>query len=166
MNMQHQNFTHDHIPLAYLITFRCYGTWMQGDERGSVDRHHNRYDTPYIPPNKRWRQYNARRLKHAPVKLDAAQRLAVNTAIVETCKFRGWVLRAVNARTNHVHAVASAPCPPESVLIAFKANATRHMRASGLWEHQHSPWLDRGSKRYLWTPASVDQAVEYVINGQ
>jgi hypothetical protein len=26
------------IPLAYLITFRCYGTWLHGDKRGSIDR--------------------------------------------------------------------------------------------------------------------------------
>jgi REP element-mobilizing transposase RayT len=164
--MRYLNFTHDSIPLAYLITFRCYGTWLHGDERGSVDRHHNRYGTPYIPPNKRWRQYNERRLKHAPVKLDPAQRLAVKTAILETCKIRGWVLLAVNARNNHVHTVASAPCPPESLLNALKANATKLMRASALWAHQHSPWLDGGSKRYLWTQESVDQAIEYVINGQ
>ena len=25
-------------PLAYLITFRCYGTWLHGDQRGSIDR--------------------------------------------------------------------------------------------------------------------------------
>ncbi len=27
------------IPLAYLITFRCYGTWLHEDERGATDRH-------------------------------------------------------------------------------------------------------------------------------
>jgi len=26
---------------AYLITFTTYGTWVHGDERGSVDREHN-----------------------------------------------------------------------------------------------------------------------------
>ena len=25
-------------PLAYLITIRSYGTWLHGDERGSMDR--------------------------------------------------------------------------------------------------------------------------------
>ena len=39
------------IPLAYLITFRSYGTWLHGDERGSVDRFHNVYGTPRLPPN-------------------------------------------------------------------------------------------------------------------
>ncbi len=31
------------IPLAYLITFRSYGTWLHGDERGSVNRFRNQY---------------------------------------------------------------------------------------------------------------------------
>jgi hypothetical protein len=33
-------------PLAYLITFPTYGTWLHGDERGSVDRDHNLPGTP------------------------------------------------------------------------------------------------------------------------
>jgi len=38
--MPHPHFESDNerIPLAYLITFRSYGTWLHGDERGSVDR--------------------------------------------------------------------------------------------------------------------------------
>ena len=40
--------------LAYLISFRTYGTWLHGDKRGSVDRFHNRYCSPYLPPNKKW----------------------------------------------------------------------------------------------------------------
>src|SRR5262249_42685946 len=47
-------------PLAYLITFRCYGTWLHGDERGSTDRHRNQYGTPFIPSNEYWHTYNAR----------------------------------------------------------------------------------------------------------
>ncbi|HWY68950.1 MAG TPA: hypothetical protein VNX88_09810 [Terriglobales bacterium] len=50
------------IPLAYLITFRCYGTWLHGDERGSIDRHQNQYQSPYIVPNPNWHTYNLRRL--------------------------------------------------------------------------------------------------------
>ena len=37
------------LPLGYLITFRSYGTWLHGDERGSIDRFHNRYKAPYLP---------------------------------------------------------------------------------------------------------------------
>ena len=41
-------------PLAFLITFRCYGTWLHGDERGSIDRRNfHRYGTPAMPANKK-----------------------------------------------------------------------------------------------------------------
>ncbi len=45
------DFNYSDFPLAYLITIRCYGTWLHGDERGSVDRKYNRYGTPRIAPN-------------------------------------------------------------------------------------------------------------------
>ena len=76
------------IPLAYLITFRCYGTWLHGDERGSIDRFHNRYRSPYIDPNKKWHRHNAQVLAGQPVALDASQRQSVEAAIRETRTFR------------------------------------------------------------------------------
>src|SRR6266496_6780524 len=82
------------IPLAYLITFRCYGTWLHGDGRGSIDRFHNRYKSPYIDPNEKWHQHNVQVLQGEPVTLDAAQRQSVEAAIRETCKFRQWNLQA------------------------------------------------------------------------
>src|SRR3989440_7378126 len=92
-------------PLAYLITFRSYGTWLHGDARGSIDRFHNRHKSPYIDPNDRWHEHNATSLRSKPVTLDASRRKSIETAIRETCSFRHWHLHAVNARTNHVHTV-------------------------------------------------------------
>jgi hypothetical protein len=40
-------------PLAFLITFRSYGTWLHGDERGSVNRFHNQYKSALLPPEKK-----------------------------------------------------------------------------------------------------------------
>jgi len=156
----------DRLPLAYFISFRCYGTWLHGDERGSTDRHHNVYGTPFIPSNKRWRQHNERLLRQPPVSLDAARRTAVETAIRETCEKRRWLLMALNARTNHVHSVVSAACKPEPVLNALKANATRQMREMKCWTSDLSPWSYGGSRRYLWTERSVELAVDYVLHGQ
>ena len=172
-------------PLAYLITFRCYGTWLHGDERGSIDRRHNQYGGDYIPDNRRWRSYNSRALKHAPVRLSPEQRKCVEYAIRETCLFRNWDLHAVNVRTNHAHSLITAyvvpnemsvpfavanglaeGLPPERILNALKANATRQMRQDGHWPHPHTPWADGGSRRYIWTEFQLEQAREYVISGQ
>ena len=159
-------FNEDHVPLAYLLTFRCYGTWLHGDERGSTDRYHNRYGTPLIPQNESWRRHNTRSLRRDPVELDAARRESVEAAIRETCAARDWLLRAVNVRTNHAHAVASAGCRPESILSAFKANATRRMREAACWSSERSPWSEGGSRRYLWTERSIERAIDYVVCGQ
>jgi REP element-mobilizing transposase RayT len=156
----------DGVPLAYLITFRCYGTWLHGDERGSIDRRHNVYGTELIPPDERWKRHNTQALKHLAVELDAARREAVEAALRETCEFRNWLLRAVNARTNHVHVVVSAGCRPERILRDLQSYATQRMRERGCWSYGHSPWSEGGSRRYLWTERSVERAVGYVVDGQ
>ena len=58
----HREFRTEDIPLAYLISFRAYGTWI-----------------------------------------------------------RGWVLLALNARTNHIYTVVSANSKPEPVLATLNA---------------------------------------------
>jgi REP element-mobilizing transposase RayT len=155
------------FPIAYLITFRCYGTWFHGDERGSIDRHNNVYGAPKYPPNKHWEEISAARLKHPPVKLDTRRRTSVEKAIRETCEIRKWALFAVNVRTNHAHVVSSTGGrKPNIHLNAFKANATRQMRQDGVWNFDYSPWADRGSERWLWTEKHLSDAIEYVIFGQ
>jgi len=154
------------VPLAYLISFRTASTWLHGDKRGSIDRFHNSYGAPYIPPNTRWLRYNQKQLRADPLILEARQRGTIKAAIRETCQIRGWTLLAVNARTNHVHVVVCADRDPDSVLVAFKANATRELREQGFWCQPFSPWARKGSRRNLWNERSVAAAVDYVLNGQ
>ena len=154
-------------PLAYLITFRSYGTWLHGDSRGSVNRFRNHYKSARLPPEEKWLKINTQRLKSDPVILDAAQRKCVDEATRETCVIRGWHLYAINVRTNHAHVVASiGEKKPELALNALKANATRKMREKGCWKSARSPWSDKGSNRYLWNERSLERAIDYVVNGQ
>src|SRR5260370_17837380 len=157
-----REFNEDHTPLAYLITFRCYGTWLHGDDKGSVARHHNRYGAPLIPSDLRWRRHNSRSLKEEPVKLSKAQRALITTAIEQTCELRKWLLHSVNVRSNHCHVVVTAACGPSKVLNALKANATREMRDADEWRRSDSPWADSGSKRYLWTEKQLQRAIDYL----
>ncbi len=125
-------------------------------------RFHNTFGTPRLPYNERWQRHNWNALKQPPVKLRRRQRAAIEEAIRETCKIRKWEFWVMNVRTNHVHTVVSASCKPETILSAFKANATRKLREAGCWHSKRSPWVDRGSKRYLWTEQDVINAVVYV----
>ena len=155
------------VPLGYLITFRSRGTWLHGDERGSTDRHQNVHGAPHIAANPQWQKFNSGLLKSQPVTMTAQQRLSVERAITETGEYRRWHLRAMAARTNHVHVVVSiGTVKPERALNAFKANATRCMREDGNWPKGFSPWADKRSQRHLWTERSLVLAIDYVVNGQ
>ena len=121
------------IPIAVFFTLRCYGTWLHGDERGSVDRNNNVYGTPRISANSNWRKHSEELLLHPPVTLNAARRKSVEKAIRDTCEKRNWTVLAINIRTNHVHVVVCIGAKrPKDALIALKANATRQLREDGL----------------------------------
>lgn len=157
-------------PIAYLITFRCYGTWLHGDERGSVNRFNNQYQSPYLEADKNWESYNKKKLKSEPVILNAKQRKIVERTIREVCEFKDWVLHAVNVRTNHVHVIVSVGNDAStSALNSFKAYATKNLRQADCWKFSHSPWSDKGSRRYLWNEKwrknmlSADKAGNYRI---
>jgi REP element-mobilizing transposase RayT len=155
------------LPLGYLITFRCYGTWLHGDERGSIDRSHNRHKSPYLPQSVNRHKRNSEMLRSEPSILNANQRLIVDAAIKEVCTHREWFLHTLNVRTNHIHAVVSiGSLSPSLALNAFKSYATRRLRENGAWKLPHSPWADCGSKRYLWNERSLALAIDYVANGQ
>lgn len=154
-------------PLAYLITFRCYGTWLHGDERGSIDRrHYDRYGTPEMPPNKKILGDERRELRTLPVSLDKRRRNVVKAAIEEVCENRNYSLYAVNVRTNHVHVVVGASQKPEAVMNGFKSYATRKLRKARLVTEDAKPWSRHGSTRYLWTDPQLTEAIEYVMFGQ
>lgn len=94
--MPKREFNEEHKPLAYFISFRCYGTWLHGDVRGSVDRPHNIYGTPFLAPDQQRKYEEFRRLKHEPVSLDEMRRPVVEKTIREVCEHRNWLLRAIN----------------------------------------------------------------------
>jgi REP element-mobilizing transposase RayT len=161
-----QEFNEEHIPLAYFISFRCYGTWLHGDIRGSVDRSHNAYGAPFLAPDEQREYEEFRRLKHETVSLDEKRRPVVEKTIREVCDHRNWLLRAINVRTNHVHTVVTADRGPEPVMDTFKAYATRRMTEAGLWQRGRKTWSRHGSTRWLWTARSVELAIDYVLNCQ
>jgi REP element-mobilizing transposase RayT len=162
----HIDFQDRNAPLAYLITFRSYGTWLHGEDRGSVDRrHYNRYGTPDMPANKRILAEQVA-LKSPPLFLDRARRAIVVSAIREVCQHRNYLLHAVNVRTNHVHSVVFGKCKPEHIMNAFKAYATRKLRETSLLGDATRPWSRHGSTPYLWTEEELERAIDYVINGQ
>ncbi|OAI40515.1 hypothetical protein AYO38_05780 [bacterium SCGC AG-212-C10] len=152
------------VPLAYIITFRCYATWLHGDDRGSMNRPdaHAAPVRPYNPALENWERTNSGPRAY----LNAPRRRAVREAIREACAYRTWQLHAINVRTEHVHVVITAPVPPERVMTILKARCTRMLRVAGLAEATERIWSRHGSTDPLWKESDVTAACEYTMENQ
>lgn len=156
-------FETNELPIAYLLTFRTYGTWHHGDERTSVRRNgNNRYLGPKITPSVPLREAMQNAQKEPSLVLDSKQREIVKAAIVEVCEFRKYILRALNVRTNHAHVVVSGAVTPEKIVNDFKVYATRRLRDNGFCSPTQKIWSRGASTRYLWKLRHVEGAVDYV----
>jgi len=151
---------------TYFITFTCYGTWLHGDSRGSVDKNHNLPDTPFLPNAPARTQYARNQMKQEAVFLSDEHRQVVEQAICGVCEHKQWTLLAVNVRSNHVHTVVTADATPESVMNYFKRYASRQLHEQQLFSKETTIWTRHGSTRYLNDQRSIDAAVRYVIDGQ
>ena len=155
------------VPLAYLLTWTCYGTWRHGEERGWVDDGHNTPGSPYVPENVHRARWEKVELRHAAVELKSRERQIVTETIAAHCLHRGWELLALNVRSNHVHAVVvCGELSPEEAMVQLKAWSTRRLREAGCVAADAQVWTKHGSTRYLWNDKSVAGAVAYVLDGQ
>ena len=157
-------------PIAYFLTWATYGTWLPGDERGWIEFRRGWH----LPDPARKLEAEASMTEDACL-LNADQRQVVEATIAEHCRIRNWVLHAVNCRSNHLHVVVTAPgYHPDVVREQFKAWCTRRLK-----EHAHTNptrqrgsqvrdqwWAERGSKRYINDPDSLEAAIFYVRDGQ
>ena len=162
-----EEFDHNEFPLAYLITVRCYGTWLHGDDRQSIDRHGlNVYGTERRAANTTLEKIMRQNMREQPVILSESQRAVIKNAINDVCDHRGYNLWAINVLANHFHVVVSAQSRPEPIADAFKSYSTRKLRAVGLIGREVRPWARGKSRRYLWKPKHLARAIDYVLYGQ
>ena len=158
---------------VWLLTWTTYGTWLPGDERGSVsnvaDRSGkgHRLNAPGTAPAAPRRGLAVAALAKAggpPVLLTSSQAEEVVRQFHETAVYRGWTLLAVAVMANHVHLVVGVDGDPEpdTLLRDFKSYASRRLnrvygvRVGGTW------WTEGGSRRKLPDDAAVRAAVAYV----
>lgn len=167
MSNPNEEWDDNTFPHGYLITIRTFGTWLHGDERGSVDRHgKNIYGTPKIDPTPEFEASMSEKTEHKPFLLNKRARPVVEKVIREVCIYRGYLLHAVNVRTNHVHAIISAQLEPEKIINTLKSYATRKLRTEGLINEKTKVWSRGGSRQYLWKPKDLEPAMDYVLYGQ
>jgi hypothetical protein len=151
-------------PLAYFLTWTCYGSWLPGDGRGWVEK-----PGEFRPPDPDLEAAARRTMTEPPVRLDMEQRGLVERTIADHCRIRGWHLHAVNCRTQHVHVVVTAAGqPPDVVMDQFKAWCTRRLKehARGVGPVRLKWWTQGGSKRCLNDDESLAEATRYVLDCQ
>jgi REP element-mobilizing transposase RayT len=154
------------LAMDYFITFATYGERVHGDARGSVDGFRNIVGSPRVESDLKREAAERALLKSQVTRLNEVQRATVVEAIESACSYKGWVLHAVNVRTNHVHIVVSAETRPEIVMNTFKARATRLLRDRAMVMPSARVWARHGSTRYLWTDQDVVDALTYVLDAQ
>lgn len=160
----HDEWDDNNFPIAYLITFRTYGTWLHGDARSSTRRNkRSARELKRIEPNVPFEDSMRERMEHDAIILNREQRKAVQAAIKEFCKAKDHTLYAINVRTNHVHVVIGVQAKPERVADAFKAAATKRLRELGLVAAESKIWSRGRSRRYLWKERHLNAAIDYVL---
>ena len=155
------------MPLAYFISFSTYGSHLPGDSRGWVDADHNIHGTPVRTANSVLLD-TVKQQGIVEYALDSEQqRQLVLEALMETCRFRGWCLIAAHIRIHHAHFLVKAECPPEKVLTAAKANATRILKEYLNSREIPIPakfWAAHGSTRYVWDAKDLDPLTHYIYH--
>ena len=154
------------IPVAYFITFNCYGSWLHGEKPTSVDRSHNTAGTDFLSLNSKRAGLVKKQMSETPYFLDESRRQIVLQAIEEVCSYRQWVLLAAHVRSNHVHCVIHALLPPEQIMNTIKSYASRYLNKANLDDGRVNRWARHGSTQYLWKDAEVEAAIQYVVNEQ
>jgi len=153
-------------PIAYHVSWTCYGQWLHGDVRGFVDRRHHTPGEPYPYNVPQWVADAANRMSETPCWLTEAERRIADHAIREACAFREWCLHALNVQPDHVHAVVGAgACPGADVRTRLKDRATRALKAAGTQGRTHW-WTDGGKVEVLVDERRLHEAIEYVNHRQ
>ena len=156
-------------PLAYLITWTTYGTWLPGDKRGWVESG----KTGIRSPDASRRQQAVEKLNSEPVFLGSDERQLGEETIEKHCEIRKWELHALNVRTNHVHLVITAPVVPEKVMSQLKAWCSRRLNENlqptriGIKDNcSQKWWTNHGSTKWINDESYMRNAIRYVLEGQ
>jgi REP element-mobilizing transposase RayT len=146
-------------PLAYHITWGTYGTRLRGGDAPYVDRKHNQYGTPLPPPNPAVAHADRDRMKYDPVYLTEEQRSTVRDAVLDVARRYHWHIHTEAANTDHIHVVITAKREGEALRDALKAVACKALNKKF---GKREWWAEKGSAKYIWDEAYLQNAIEYV----
>jgi len=154
-------------PIAYFITWTCYGTWLPGDDRGWT-----KWQKGEQVPQPLLCDWCKDQMSEEPVYLNCDQRLIINAVVAEQSQVRNWSLHAVNCRTNHCHVVVTASdYKGKQVRDQFKSWGKRRLKVFHRLQTEEEPmrehwWTRKGSVRYLFDEESLEAAIQYTREAQ
>ena len=153
----------DEFPLAYLLTWTTYGTWLPGDQRGWVKKGSAVVQAP--DPNVH--EIARRLMTQKAVVLSQEQRDLVDSVIVKHCEIRKWILHARNVRTNHIHVVVSAALDGAEIRSQLKAWSSRRLseQAGASNDDVNGPrrwWTEKGDIKWIDHEDHLHNAIRYV----
>jgi REP element-mobilizing transposase RayT len=150
-------------PLAYHITWTCYGQWLQGDPRGYVDRQHHTPGEPYVFKNVQHYNASANRMTEPPCWLTDDQRRCAAADVAEACIHRKWRLDRVNVQPDHVHVVVAAGDILGRV-VRERLKSWASMQLNRTFPRRQHWWTDGGKVEPIYHEARLIEACEYVDN--
>jgi REP element-mobilizing transposase RayT len=153
------------IPLAYLITFTCYGSTLHG-QNAADHPHAPHFNVHFLPHQVTRSRASQLKLTEPAYFLDELRRFVVLNAIEEACDFYGWTLYAAHVRTYHVHSVIHALETPDKLMNLLKMNTSRRLKESNLDGMRLNRWTQHGRTKPLWQPIHVQDAIRFVVEEQ
>ncbi|HLB57933.1 MAG TPA: transposase [Gammaproteobacteria bacterium] len=155
------------IPIAYLVTFRCYATWFHGDKRLSVDPKHNVFGTPRIKENSGLEKAMKDGCIEDKFIMNPQHRETVLQSIIDTCEYNRWYLHAAHVRSNHAHIVLRSDLTGKETRTRIKIYATKYLKRNHIDLSQRKNfWSEEGSAKEIWRPESLFPTMYYVIEEQ
>jgi REP element-mobilizing transposase RayT len=169
--------------LTWLLTNTTYGTWLPGDERGSVtsvrDRRasdpvtaarleHDRPGEPWEPSREGLRRSAQKLMKGPSIYLTLRQAETLLAQFLETAEHREWVMLAASIMANHYHLViqASDDWRADRILADLKAYATRRLSSAYGPPASETWWTGKGSTRWLRDDRAIADGIDYVVYKQ
>lgn len=143
------------------ITFGTYATRLHDDPRPTVDRRHNKINTPFPPPDPRRQQQPSA----PPLLLTRAQRHHVEALIPRLCTRSNWIYRTCAAahESDHVHILLDAPRPVHGKQIR---QWLKRWLSQSLTNTYGPParrwWVEGGSTKPVKDPQYLKNATSYI----
>jgi REP element-mobilizing transposase RayT len=140
--------------IGYMLTWTCYGTWLQGDERGwSKDGRH-------LKGNAALREANLEQMSEQVSRLGAEDKDAVRESLTSKAAELGQEVVALSVFSNHVHILLRCiDRPVARVAQMYKRAGTTALRKIGV---AGKVWGRGYSVRYCFNEKGLTHLAAYV----